>query len=587
MKKRRSFKVKSAIIVIALLLVLAIFLYAHNKSLTGNVIYALPAPQNCSNESIRANWDSIFIESSSNIIISTNVSQGICRGFTAYKIKNGQEAYVLFGGTLDFSGLFGLGNVTSVEANYINFSRNYLNQDQTLINITEITDPNNFHLTNITKRNITNADYAQSSFISSFRMIPENWQEVGIINIYNNNDNQPSYSFTNVTSANNVSKSISGSIYKNYTINTFIYAQITVTTPQVQNCTQNWTQMMINYTGQDRRVKYYIDANNCSNATGIPQNITEYIDVDKNNIIGNTTYLKPGTDVYINSTLLNLSQVYNTTQIVEIKESNITKIKLNYDFSTPLNLYQINFTKQNSTDNYGYLIVEGLSVSKTIYVDKLNSTNNKVCLKNAHVDSISDISAGCNSSSEYLLTCPGNNSGFTCNITNGLFEISGLTSSAAEEFLSASASNCTSNWNCTLWTTCANNQQTRTCVDLNSCNNTQQPATTQLCASCSPNWQCGNWTTCLKNSSQTRTCSDTNNCNPSSSQKTENQTCEYKSISTTQIIIATILILILMVAGIVIYMYMNNKNTPKTPQFSIQENNQNNNQESYQNATDN
>lgn len=45
---------------------------------------------------------------------------------------------------------------------------------------------------------------------------------------------------------------------------------------------------------------------------------------------------------------------------------------------------------------------------------------------------------------------------------------------------------CNENWNCTEWTTCSNNEQTRTCTDRNSCETTySKPATSQTCTSSS------------------------------------------------------------------------------------------------------
>ena len=124
--------------IVLLLIILAVLVYLlilTNKKteLTGNVITTLTIPSDCSNESLKALWDSIFKESSDSIIIYPNISQaGECT-FQAYKIKNGQEVYSLFGGILAPNSKF-----ISIQANYINFSDNYLNP--LAINLTEITD---------------------------------------------------------------------------------------------------------------------------------------------------------------------------------------------------------------------------------------------------------------------------------------------------------------------------------------------------------------------------------------------------------------------------------------------------------------
>lgn len=79
---------------------------------------------------------------------------------------------------------------------------------------------------------------------------------------------------------------------------------------------------------------------------------------------------------------------------------------------------------------------------------------------------------------------------------------------------------CTPNWQCTSWSTCSGNSQSRTCTDSNTCGvTTGKPITVQSCSgSCTPNWQCTTWSTC-SGGTQSRTCSDSANCglaNPNS-----------------------------------------------------------------------
>ena len=137
---------------------------------------------------------------------------------------------------------------------------------------------------------------------------------------------------------------------------------------------------------------------------------------------------------------------------------------------------------------------------------------------------------------------------------------------------------CTPNWQCNTWSSCINQQQTRTCTDNNqcgtSCNNDPNCITTKTCTStceygqtnpctaangcsgtqncylgswtdctstltkcpdgqcktsctpsgCTPNWQCYSWSSCI-NQQQTRTCYDTNNCGTITGKPAETQTC--------------------------------------------------------------
>src|SRR3989339_1709147 len=70
---------------------------------------------------------------------------------------------------------------------------------------------------------------------------------------------------------------------------------------------------------------------------------------------------------------------------------------------------------------------------------------------------------------------------------------------------------CTPNWQTGSWSTCVNDQQTRTVTDLNKCGTTiNKPTETQSCGTvCTPLWTCTIWSACT-NGSKTQTCSQTN-----------------------------------------------------------------------------
>ncbi len=66
---------------------------------------------------------------------------------------------------------------------------------------------------------------------------------------------------------------------------------------------------------------------------------------------------------------------------------------------------------------------------------------------------------------------------------------SSLNISADSTYLTIESA-CTENWNCTAWSTCINNKQTRTCTDRNNCSTLiSKPATNQ---SCTPEADCSN-----------------------------------------------------------------------------------------------
>lgn len=92
---------------------------------------------------------------------------------------------------------------------------------------------------------------------------------------------------------------------------------------------------------------------------------------------------------------------------------------------------------------------------------------------------------------------------------------------------------CEENWDCTSWSECINNIQTRTCTDLNACGTTvNKPGEERSCEveeksliECMENWLCDEWSECV-NGIQTRTCTDQNNCSTTTNKPLESQSCE-------------------------------------------------------------
>jgi len=82
---------------------------------------------------------------------------------------------------------------------------------------------------------------------------------------------------------------------------------------------------------------------------------------------------------------------------------------------------------------------------------------------------------------------------------------------------------CMENWQCSGWSNCINGTKTRTCTDANNCGTTvYKPSESQAC--CMENWQCSGWSDCI-NGNQTRTCNDANNCGTTISKPAEKQDC--------------------------------------------------------------
>jgi len=85
---------------------------------------------------------------------------------------------------------------------------------------------------------------------------------------------------------------------------------------------------------------------------------------------------------------------------------------------------------------------------------------------------------------------------------------------------------CSPNWQCSVWSSCVDELQTRECIDLNSCGSeSNRPSEQQECeVICNPNWQCSGWTSC-SNGRETRGCVDINSCGVEENKPSELQEC--------------------------------------------------------------
>lgn len=316
------------------------------------------------------------------------------------------------------------------------------------------------------------------------------------------------------------------------------------------SCTPNWTAINTTCAANDRKTQWFNDTNKCNQAP--PANLTLTCDSDSNGVMGNLTNFTSISTLtaYINSST-NLTRTMSGIQKVELKTENYTAIEFDWNFSQALDLDRMYIERQSSSASRGYILIRGIPASKKVLVQKLTDST-KICVRNAELNSISELTANCTGSNEILLDCPGSYSSISCSIENNFFIVNGLTSSAVRETFST-AGNCTSNWNCTAWTTCKSGSQTRNCTDIRACNSSMLKKTdTQTCSpptpSCTSNWLCANWTACSKEGNKARICTDKNYCNSTSdNKKTETDTCEYKEASNIMI-----WIIIIVIAGIII-----------------------------------
>jgi len=141
----------------------------------------------------------------------------------------------------------------------------------------------------------------------------------------------------------------------------------------------------------------------------------------------------------INST----SGAFSGTKLVEFYSNNEKVITFDFDFDSKiLNLSNLQITKQTSPTE-GSIVVKGMpsGVSKTVYIDRLTPSDNSVCIKDAEISNISEVSSSCDGTNEFKVECPGTNGGYTCSVEGSRFKVSGLQHSGVKEFYIAPLSN--------------------------------------------------------------------------------------------------------------------------------------------------
>jgi len=576
----KTFKQHIFRIILSILVLLLIIFSLRFIGTTGKAVLEMTPPASCSDTAIRDVWDSVIKENSSGSVVFTGSgTSGGCDNYLAYKIT-GTKAYLLIGSFiitpyLDVNHNVIYVNTTSITAVYGNFTDEYLS---ILRNSTSIDNLTSIYVVPdyVAQRNKTIPE-AELEFKSEINMNDsQSWQS------YTDDLGNTEYSYIIGSSNGTEDKSFFniGTVLARYYFGQFDFIQRSISPATLANltCTANWTEKITPCLGSEKQTKYYVDANSCPSPEGKPADSVIRCDFNGDGLYGhpsafNTTIA--GLSLYINGTTYSPSQNYlnNVSKKIEIKNrDNLAIIEFDWPFSSPLNLYAMNFRKQEDSDARGYLIVNGISASKKIIIDRKMNNSNAVCVKNEEIYNINQISTMCNATHEAIVPCPGSRSGYACDLDDDeeYFEISGLTNSGVIEMYYEGSlpdeddeENCTPSWNCTSWSECINSQRTRTCSDINNCNSTaNKPVESETCIPpCSPNWNCGNWTNCNKKTlKQVRVCTDANNCGTQENKPTESQDCEMPKSSTGKVLlIIGIIILILGIAGFAVwYLYMRN-----------------------------
>jgi len=130
----------------------------------------------------------------------------------------------------------------------------------------------------------------------------------------------------------------------------------------------------------------------------------------------------------------NISKNFTNQNLVQLFVNDTTIIEFNHSFgNTTIDLTNISI-QQNENSSKGSLIINGLTLNstKTFYLDNLSS-HHGLCIKDADVDGIDDISNSCNGTFEKFVTCPGSAGNYNCSMNGTRFKITGLNHSAVQQ----------------------------------------------------------------------------------------------------------------------------------------------------------
>jgi hypothetical protein len=276
--------------------------------------------------------------------------------------------------------------------------------------------------------------------------------------------------------------------------------------------------------------------------TGLNHSAVKQIEYSAGSVIGSLDNINTnlgGINISINGSG-NLSKSFNDIQTVIFKNSSQNILEFDFNFSNfnKLNLSRI-MINESSNSSIGRILIRltGITITnKTAYLKRINDSINGICIKDADVTSIDNISSECNESDEIKTECDGSlQDGYRCsyNSTSGYYRITGLNHSAIKQInyevpssstgrTGGGSSSCTENWQCAEWGECSKDGiQTRDCTDSRNCGTSKnKPDEEQSCVfACKEIWACGEWSECSKGRK-------TRECYKCDKIKTEEKTCE-------------------------------------------------------------
>lgn len=194
-------------------------------------------------------------------------------------------------------------------------------------------------------------------------------------------------------------------------------------------------------------------------------------------------------NIYVNGNEFDNEQLFGVNKI-EFFDNSKKLFDFNHNFS--FNIFDLSRVNIEKASNYIIIDLNGQlqnDFNKTIYLN--NNNFESICVKNSHINSISEISDSCDGIHEYNFTqCLTDGiystAGIDCSLNNGIIEVSNLRYSAilgveASSTPSGGSSSCTPIWDCSDWEECVDGTQTRDCVLVNNCLSHFRPIKEQAC----------------------------------------------------------------------------------------------------------
>ncbi len=154
--------------------------------------------------------------------------------------------------------------------------------------------------------------------------------------------------------------------------------------------------------------------------------------IDK--ILGNPEQLSflPNFSILVNGSS-DLNKSFEDVLEVVFQLQNRTYVNFSFNFSAAvLDIRGLNMSFANESN--GNLVIQNLTLptTKTIYIADVNTTSSAVCIFDVLAPSLENMSARCNGTNEYLVSCDGQQTslGYRCTDLGTLLEIDGLNHSA-------------------------------------------------------------------------------------------------------------------------------------------------------------